>query len=87
MGLGTGAINFEAALFLLCQKIAEWGLCVCMPRLHRFPHSLYGGRKNMPDPQGKGHVRPWEGKMHSVDPSVRQSEQQPGVENTDHMRG
>lgn len=68
MDLGTGVINFEAALFLLSQEVAEWGLCVCMPRLHRLPRSLYGGKKNMPDPQGKGQARPWEGKTHSVDP-------------------
>lgn len=68
MGLGTGVINFEAALFLLCQEVAEWGLCVCMPGLHRFPRSLSGGKKNTPDPQGKRQARPWEGKTHSVDP-------------------
>lgn len=64
MGLGMGVPNFEPALLLLCQEIAEWGLCVCMPRLHEAPHSLHDGGwgGDMPEPLRKGRDRPWEGR-------------------------
>lgn len=62
MGLGTGIPNSKPALFLIHQEIAEWGLCVCMPRLYKTPCSLYDRGVNMPESQGKGQDRLWEGK-------------------------
>ena len=52
--MGARVLNFKPALFLLCQEIAEWGLCVCMPRLHEAPHSLHDGKESMPEPWGTG---------------------------------
>lgn len=69
MGLGTGVPNFKPALFLLCQDIAEWGLCVCMPRLHEAPCSLHDREKNMPEPWQEGRTdHGKEGQGHSVEP-------------------
>lgn len=42
----------------------------------------------MPEPQGKGEDRIWEGRAsHSVEPRVGHPERQPGVKNTNHLTG